>query len=105
MLVTSVITFANGAGARSQVAPAGTMVRELTITPDRGNGHVAFVGDSTLTQTGTTGVVSSLALPTATGIVDQYDRQARGGELGFDAGQVFVWGTLNEKVNVSYFSI
>ena len=99
MLVTETITFG---ASRSQVATGATIVKSLRVEPLRANSHVCFVGDSTLTQTGTTGVVRNLAVPPASsGILDFYLERGVG-EHKFDASEYYVWGTTSEGATVSY---
>lgn len=103
MLVTALLTF--GASI-VPVATSPTFVRDLQIEPLRTNANICYVGDSTLVQDGSAGVVRSLAVPPASnGILDRYQRGSRGAELGFDAGQLYVGGTAGQKMVVSYWSI
>jgi hypothetical protein len=104
-LVQQSITF--GAGAATQIAPAGTYVTEVRVQPLRANTENIFVGDSSLTQDGSAGVIEDLgALGTgATVQLDKFSLKAKGGSHNYDAGTLYVWGTTGEGCNVTYWTM
>jgi hypothetical protein len=97
MLSTQHIVFTNTAAARisANYAP----VRSMHIEPSRSNTHLSYVGDSTLTQNGSAGVIRDLAIPTVGGILDSFDLE--GQYEAFDEEDFLVWGFLGESVNVT----
>ena len=106
-MVQAVITF--GASAKQLFAglPAGAEVRKLRVEPLRGNSHVSYVGDSTVTNDGSgVGVIQELAQPPAATLpVDAYEDKAEGGRNTVDASILYGHGTSGEHLVVTYWTL
>jgi hypothetical protein len=104
-LVQQTITF-SGSDA-TQIAPAGTYVTEVRVQPLRANTAQMFVGNSSLTQDGSAGVIEDLAAAgtEAADVLDKFTLKAKGGSHNYDAGTLYVWGTTGEGCNVTYWTM
>ncbi len=106
-LVVSLIKFTGAAAAH--VAPAGTYVKKIVIEPARANTSNMFVGNSSLTQLGTVGMIADLAEPSSspslTVDLDQLVIDAQGSDHNYDASDLWVWGATNDYAKVTYWTI
>jgi hypothetical protein len=104
-LVVQLVTFTGTAAA--QVAPPSTYVKKIIIEPARANADNMFVGNSSLTQTGSAGLIADLAKPGSgmTVVLDQFVVDAQGSSHNYDASDLWIWGTTADVAKVTYWTI
>jgi hypothetical protein len=99
------VTLVTFGAAATQVAPAGSYVKKIIIEPVRGNTANMFVGNSSLTQTGSAGCITDLAKPGANTVVnDRLTVDAQGSDHNYDASDLWVWGTTGDTCKVTYWT-